>query len=400
MKVPITCKLLLVGALLCGCVGSAPTPRTTPNPPQTSSIGLTGSMDSGLPVIGLRSGTLTLEFDAFHPDIRYYSIRFRHLSRAGDPSALLPGVYMGGQTEDLITDATVSTSGIPLYTAYRYRFPNETISFTRSGRYAADVVDPYSGAVLFSLPFFIMEPEGEARLTIREFFHPASGTRIAHQPVLEFRYPAGYALPHLDHHVVFVQNRWFDQSREATLADMSEDGKLVYHLRESEAFPGAFDIFSGSFRIGGASEPRVEQVDAGAAVPTLIREPDVFGLTPVVRGLWTNRPGVERSRDARYGLLTFRLDHDADAPMLLLGTFNGWHRPAAPRMRRTSDGYWEATALIKEGRYHYAYAPVDGSLPLNGMHSGTNQEYTAFIFRQDPAERYDRLVQIRSLRSR
>lgn len=400
MKVSITGSLLLLGAFLCGCAGSASAPRPAPIPPQTASIGLTGSMDSGLPVIGLRAGTLTLEFDAFHPDIRYYTIRFRHLNRSGEPSPLLPGVYMAGQTEDLITDAAVSTSGIPLYTAYRYRFPNEAISFTRSGRYAADVVDPFSGAILFSLPFFIMEPEGEARLTIREFFHHASGTRIAHQPVLEFRYPAGYALPHLDHRVVYVQNRWFDLAREATLADMSEDGQLVYHLREPEAFAGAFDIFSGSFRIAGASEPRVEQVDAGASVPSLIREPDVFGLTPVVRGVWTNRPGVERARDARYGLLTFRLDHETDAPMVLLGTFNGWHGSSAPRLRRTSDGYWEATALIKEGRFHYAYVPVGGTIPLNGIHSGTNQEYTAFVYRQDTAEGYDRLVQIRTLRTR
>jgi hypothetical protein len=357
-------------------------------------------MDSGLPVIGLRSGTLVLEFDAFHPDIRYYAIRFRHLNRAGDPSPLLPGVYMAGQTEDLITDATVSTSGIPLFTSYRYRFPNETVSFTRSGRYAADVIDPYSGATLFSLPFFIMDSEGEARLTVREFFHHASGTRIAHQPVLEFRYPTGYSLPDRDHHVVFVQNRWFDQAREATLADMSEEGTLVFQLREQDAFPGAFDILSGSFRIGGASEPRVERVDAGGAVPRLVREPDVFGLTPVVRGPWTNRSGVERSRDARYGLLTFRLDHDTDTAVMLMGTFNGWYRPDAPRMRRTSDGYWEATVLVKEGRFHYAYVPVDGALPLNGIHSGTSQEYTAFVYRQDTTEHYDRLVQIRTLRSR
>jgi hypothetical protein len=400
MKVSFIRSLFLLGAFLSGCAVSAPAPRVAPDPTRTSSVGLTGSMDSGLPVIGLRSGTLTLEFDAFHPDIRYYAIRFRHLNRAGDPSPLLPGVYMAGQTEDLITDATASTSDIPVYVAYRYRFPNETVSFTRSGRYAADVIDPQSGATLFSLPFFIVDSEGEARLTVREWFHHASGTRIAHQPVLEFRYPPGYAFPDRDHHVAFVQNRWFDQAREATLADMSEDGTLVYELREQEAFPGAFDILSGSFRISGSSEPGAELVDAGAAVPQLVRDPDVFGLTPVVRGPWINRNGSERSRDARYGLLTFRLDHDTDAAVMLMGTFNRWHGPDAPRMRLTSDGYREATVLVKEGRFHYAYVPVDGTLPLTGMHSGTNQEYSAFVYRKDPAEHYDRLVQIRTIRTR
>lgn len=386
--------------LAVACSGTSTTNRSTTTPPETASVWLTGAGESGLPVIGLTSGSLTLEFDAFHADIRYHAIRFRHLNRDGSPSGLLPGVFMRGQTEDLVTDATPSTSQIPLYTAYRYRFPNETIAFTKSGRYAADVIDPYSGSLLFSVTFFVLENDGEARFTVREFFHSAAGTRIAHQPVLEYRYPEGMPQAHLDHHAVFVQNRWFDRQRAAELADMSEEGLLVYHLRETEAFPGSFDILGGSFRSAGTLQAGIAEADAGAAVPRVVREPDVFGLTPVIRSTWTNRSGADRSRDARYGLVTFRLDHDSATPIRLLGTFNGWDPAQAPRMRRTADGYLEATVLMKEGGFHYAYRPEDSDIPLTGLHSGSAQEYTAFIYRHDPAERYDRLVQVRSVRTR
>lgn len=400
MRVRLRFELLLAVILIQGCAASSPSSRTPVLPPETASIWLSGTGESGFPVIGLTSGALTLEFDAFHPDIRYYTIRFRHLNRDGSPSPLLPGVFMRGMPEDLITEATPSTSQIPIYTAYRYRFPNETIGFTKSGRYAADVIDPASGSLLFSLPFFVQEAEGEARFSVREFFNHPSGARISHQPVLEYRYPEGMVMAHVDHQTMFVQNRWFDRTRQAELADMSENGLLVFHLRESDAMAGSFDIRSGSFQAAGTLGPGLAEADAGQAVPTVAREPDVFGLTPVVRSSWTNRSGANRNRDARYGLMTFRFEHDSTQPLTLLGTFNQWDPRTAPRMRNTADGYWEATVLLKEGGFHYAYQATGAAVPLGGLHSGSAQEYTALVYRHDAAERYDRLVQVRTVRTR
>lgn len=383
------------------CATSPRAPRETPRPPDTASHALNGPGQAGFPVIDLKSGSLLLEFDAFHSDIRYYRISFRHMNRDWTESGLLPGVYMTGMTEDLITTATPSTSQIPLYTAYSYRFPNPTIGFSRSGNYMLDVTDPLSGTRLFSMPFFITESEGEGQFSVRSFHHSSAGTRITHQPVLHYRYADGLVMAHLDIHTVFVQNRWFDRMRAATLADMSEDGLLLFHLPESQAFPGSFDIHRYVFSGAGTLQADLAEVDASRSIPTVVKNPDVFGLTPVLQGDWTNRPGPNRSRDARYGLVTFRLENRPDPPVHLVGTFNQWKPTPGNRMRWVErGGYWEATVLLKEGTHTYAYLPAGESIPLNGLHSGSTQEYTAFVYRHDTAHRYDRLVRVHTVRTR
>ena len=77
----------------------------------------------------------------------------------------------------------------------------------------------------------------------------------------------------------------------------------------------------------------------------------------------------------------------------VVGSFNGWRSTPASEMRWVeADGRYEATLLIKQGRYVYGYAGGPSQTP--GL--GAPSVFTAFVYLDDPRRFTDRLVAVRS----
>lgn len=115
------------------------------------------------------------------------------------------------------------------------------------------------------------------------------------------------------------------------------------------------------------------------------------------------------SNDARYANVRFRFQDGgqftSNQSVYLLGDFNQWLLSENNKLKYNSNsGYWETTALIKEGSYTYKYAIKDGAtgiddLILSDTITRQNQEYVSFVYFQDPEYRYHRLLQVQLFRS-
>lgn len=398
LKALFICSWLIVA----GCVTPGRGPSSNRIPPVVASAALISGTANGIPIITLNGGNLTLQFDVFQADVSYYRVSVRHMNRNWSEGPLLPGVYLRGMSEDLISEGIPSTSQQPLYTAYTYRFPNETMGVRVSGNYMMDVFDPFSGARILSLPFMVSEDLGEADFKVVELFNQHPRHRIMHQPFLDYHYPAEFRMPQLDIHVAFVQNRWWNDMVFSETLDQSKDGTLTYHLPRNDAFIGMLDVYSYTLSDVGQLTIDVVRADAAAATPTVVKNPDVDGLTRPIVSAWVNSPSPRRSRDARYGFATFQFETTrAPEPIYLAGTFNNWQPRAEDRLWfDRASGYWVTTKLLKEGTHRYSYVTASDRYAYSSVMAGSAQEYTALVYMHDPGSRYDRLLRTATLNTR
>ncbi len=377
-----------------GCITPGRGPSSNRVPPVVASAALESGASNGIPIITLRGGSLTLRFDVFQSDVSYYRVSVRQMTRNWSDGPLLPGMYLRGVSEDVVSEGVPSTSQQPLYTAYTYRFPNENMGVFVSGNFMMDVIDPYSGIRMLSLPFMVSEDVGEADFKVEELFNQHPRHRMVHQPFLDYHYPAEFRMPELDIHVAFVQNRWWTDQLMSTIKDQSQDGTLSYHLPREDSFIGSLDVYSYTLTDVGRLTTDVVQADVGVATPSVVKNPDVDGLTRPIVSAWVNSPSPRRSRDARYGQVTFQFETTrAQSPMYVSGTFNNWRPRAEDRLWfDDASGYWVNTRLLKEGTHRYSYVTETDRYAYSSVMAGSAHEYTALVYMFDPGSRYDRLL--------
>lgn len=367
-----------------------------------ASASLTAGSATSAPIIQLNSGTLTLQFDVFQSDVSYYRVQVRQMSRTWKESQLLPGVYLRGANEDVISEGIPSTSQEPLYTSYTYRFPNQNMGVQKSGNYLMEVIDPYSGSVIVSLPFMVSEGRGQLEFKVEELFNQKAGVRITHQPFLDYRYPEDFVMPQLDVHVAFAQNRWWMQASHSQLMDQSEDGVLRYYLPRETSFAGSLDVYAYALTDVGRLSAGVQAADLSARPPSVLKDVDTDGLTRPIQTPWPNAPGARRDRDARYGAVTFQFETmRAREPMYVIGTFSNWERKPENRLRYDAQSeLWSTRILLKEGTHRYRYVSGSDMDAFNSVMAGSAQEYTALVYYFDPQNRFDRLLGVATVQTR
>lgn len=393
---------LLSILLLTSCASSPRVSRPVPPPPLVSSVALTAGDGTTAPILPLNGGSLILRFDVFQSDVSYYRVQVRHLDRTWRQTQILPGIYMRGMHQDMVTEGVPSTSQEPLYTSYTYRFPNSQMGVQVSGNYMMDVIDPQSGAVIISQPFLVTESRGEVDFSMVELFHNRAGVRISHQPFLEYRAPKDFVMPQLDVHVAFAQNRWWSDAVQSELMDQSEDGVLRYYLTRNKAFSGSLDVFSYALSEVGRLDQGVQAADLSARPPSILKDPETDGLTRPIQTQWPNVTGARRTSDARYGRVTFQFETTrAREPMYLVGTFNDWKPRAEHRLvLDPSDNYWKSTVLLKEGTHRFMYMAGNDRYAFTSVMAGSAQEYHGMVYFHDPQNRYDRLLGVSSVQMR
>ena len=113
--------------------------------------------------------------------------------------------------------------------------------------------------------------------------------------------------------------------------------------------------------------------------------------------------------EAQYANVFFRFEDggqfSSNQGVYLVGDFNQWLLSENNRLRyNENSGYWETSVLIKEGTYTYKYALKSGAdeiddLLLSDTITRQQQEYTSFVYFQDPEYQYHRLLQVQVFRS-
>jgi len=396
------------GAGTPGGAGAAPFALAPPDS-TVHTVQLHPSDDEGsVPAMQLGGGrTLTLQFDLVEEELgRPLSIYFYHLDRNGRRD-LVPSEFLRGFLSDDLRDWRISGATTVRYSHYTYTFPNNAIEFTRSGLYVLRVAEQGNeDRPLFERHFVVSEEAADVRFAF------LSGLGLggpAVQPIAELRPGEGLGAAQVyDYTVCFARLGRLDRLRCTGEPSLLDAALYRFALPREDAFEAPPPIYSVDLGVLRAS-PQVVSIDYAAQPPAALLELDYerFGDEFFDEELLTGQPLVQEAVldvadprvDGEYIATTFRYVPEGERPQGLVwvvGSFNAWRREPAGRLRwNSTDGRYEGTLLLKQGRYAYRYETEDRS--TGGSRAIIQPSYyTALVFLRDPVRLTDRLVAVRN----
>lgn len=362
------------------------------------------------PIIQLEGNeSLTLEFDYLDTDARQFKVRLSHRTPSWKESSLAQSFYQSGLYNDQITASSTIRSERPYYQHYKYKIPNEKIQLKVSGNYLLEVSSYRTGEVLFSLPFFVYEDEGNLQTSVEQIPAPPRSIQMYHQLFGNYLFPDFVNMPQFELSYFFVQNQFWGRHKKAGVVQSIQD-KVDFHVRRENAFVADYGFKRLDLTSLSADGINIRAYQPSEDPPRIIMRRDIQDLTPSVDPNRTTRHGFPMLDDeARYVEVFFYLETAVDLQtgdkIYVTGDFNNWTINEANRMNYNSEkNAWEGRALIKQGTYSYKYVVVrDGTINdmlLDNSFSLTRQQYFGMVYYEDPEMGYHRLLQINSTTSK
>ena len=387
-------------------------PNQIPAPQSIKSLQLyrRGS-ENNPPIIELGSAQkLVLAFDELSDLSGQFRITFTHHDQNWNNSNIPTDWYLEGLNEIILGGGEKNDRSEPDYFHYKTQFPNEQVRFKTSGNYMLHVSDFASGVRLFSLPFFVTENSGEIESWVETVYNAGARFGAIDQPFSEFIYPDFIEFPQVDLSFYFVQNRFWGDFKKSENYDFSEQDRTQFHLSRDKAFPANFDFVGLNLNSLSVDGSQIVDYQPGKTPPLVILREDILNFSSdPVSGWMSNFGNPKSSTDARYANVRFRFEDGgrftANEGVYLVGDFNQWLLSDNNRLEyNEASGYWETSSLIKQGTYTYKYAVKGGEEGINDLIlsdtiTRQNQEYTSFVYFQDPEYRYQRLLQVQVFRS-
>lgn len=358
------------------------------------------------PVIELASSQkLVLSFDELASISGQFRITFTHHDQEWNNSNIPQDWYLDGMNEMIMGNGQRNKLSEPVYHRYKMEFPNDQVQFLISGNYMLHVRDFSSGVELFSIPFFVTEQSGALESMVETIYNEGPRYEAVDQPFSTFFYPDFIDFPQIDLSFYFVQNRFWGDAKQADIKDFAEQDHSGFHLSRDRAFLANFDFIGLDVEDFSVNDRQIRDWRPDLNPPLLVLREDILNFTSSPSQSWGSNYGNPRtSESAQYANVNFRFDDGGqfseNEGVYLVGDFNQWLLSENHRLEYNDDsGYWETTALIKEGTYTYKYATKDDAnqiddVLLSDSITRRQQEYTSFVYFQDPDYRYQRLLHV------
>lgn len=359
------------------------------------------------PVIELNSGVeLLLSFDdlAYDPDM--YSIKLIHCTMDWQPSDLKEPEYLNQFNEFNVLDYSYSIDTRIPYIHYNFVVP----PVTKSGNYALVM---YRGRdinqTVLTKRFMVFQKT----LGVAGRIVPPSqneNRREVQQINVSVNFKARELFDPLSNlRVIIRQNQQWENKRVLKQPTMlRDDSKMI-----------EYNLFDGSSTFWGGNEFRFIDLRfvraRGMNVRSIQMESDVVyaeaGIDKIRKNTVYNEyldvngqfaiMNVERRNydlESEYMVTTFNLAADGvtDTPYIV-GAFTQWGKdPAAKMELNKKTNTYQATILMKQGWYDYAYGykTAEGfdTRSLEGSFFETENEYEIFVYYRDMGSRYDELI--------
>lgn len=361
--------------------------------------------------------SLEVSFDEMSHDVRQYSYKVVHCNMDWTESDINSYEYVEGFTTADVIDYEHSVNTQQAYTHYYFGFPNEDMQLTKSGNYVLQIYeDGDQEKVVAEVCFSVVESLVSIDAKVR------SNTDIE----LNGRYQQldidvqTAALNVRDAGTVKVlvrQNGRWDNQVVLSRPTFVESNRLRYVNQKSLIFEGGneyrhFDIYSTYYagyhvdRVQYAQGEYHALLDIDEVRGTKNRNAGREGLPYVTErdanGQWL--VNCEKTdyvdTEAEYMWVHFVLpveQYVMDGHVFVGGELFGNQYGAQNRMEYDAEQKcYYLYAYLKQGGYDYMYY-VQGkngvtSLPLEGSHWQTENEYSMWVYYRPFGERYDRLV--------
>ena len=366
--------------------------------------------------------TLEISFDEMSHDVHQYSYRVVHCNRDWTESHISSYEYVDGFTTADIVEYEHSMNTQQAYTHYSFAFPNEDMQLKASGNYALQIYeDGDQENVVAEVCFRIVEPMVSMDANVRGNTDMEFNGRYQQLDIDVNIRSLNLQNPN-EIKIVVEQNGRRDNQVVLSRPTFVEPNRLRYVNQKALIFEGGneyrhFDIYSAYY--AGYHVDRVEYaqgeyhalLDIDEVRGTKNKNAGREGLPYVTEmdanGQWL--VNCEKTdyvdTEAEYMWVHFVLPVDQyvmDGQVFVGGEAFGNQLSAQNRMEYNADQkYYYLYAYLKQGGYDYMYY-VWGqngvtSLPLEGSHWQTENEYAVWVYYRPFGARYDRLVGVKRL---
>ena len=360
---------------------------------------------------------LDISFDEFSHDARMYSYTVLHLNYDWTPSDLSSYEYLNGYTTADIIDYMQSLNTQQIYTNYRFTFPNEDMQLTKSGNYVLIIYeDGDVNNAVAHVCFSVVEPLAGISVEVRGNTDTEYNGRYQQLDIdvqtanLDVRNPQDIKL-------VVRQNNRSDNQVVVAKPTFVEPNRLRYQNQSALIFEGGnefrhFDTYSTYYAGYHVNRIRYAQGEYHAVLEldevrgTMGRGAGREGLPYLTEqdanGQWV--VNCEKSDDvnteADYMWVHFCLP--VSEPImngyLFIGgdVFDNQYSAVNKMEYDAEQKCYYLYAYLKQGGYDYMYYVVRANgvttLPLEGSHWQTQNEYTLELYYRPFGGRYDQLV--------
>lgn len=356
-----------------------------------------------------------LSFDDLTLDVRHLKYMFIHCTHDWRSSELNPIEYIEGFMEDDITSYEHSFNTIEPYLHYSLTFPNENISFTKSGNYVIYVYDDTPDNPVLTHRFMVVEP---LPAKIVPDVHAAMdvNNRFTHQDVSFTVFTGGYRIrnPQQTVHATIQQNGRWDNAIVGLTYHSGNAAELRFdYLDGRNSFPGGaefhtFDIStlrSNADHIVGISF--VNHHNHAYVLQDEARPYSAYESRGTMNGrcYYRNRDlRNEFSEDYVFTHFTLKSNFPlTDGSVYVFGELTDWQLQDDAKLRYNKEfDFWETELLLKQGAYNYQYVYVpNGSSTIDatyieGSHYETTNMYNIYIYYQEEGSSYDQLIGFQS----
>ena len=361
--------------------------------------------------------TLEISFDEMSHDVHQYSYRVVHCNRDWTESDISSYEYVNGFTTADIVEYEHSMNTQQAYTHYSFAFPNEDMQLKASGNYALQIYeDGDQEQVVAEVCFRVVEPMVSMDANVRGNTDSEFNGRYQQLDIDVNIRSLNLQNPN-EIKIVVEQNGRRDNQVVLSRPTFVEPNRLRYVNQKALIFEGGneyrhFDIYSAYY--AGFHVDRVEY--AQAEYHALVDIDEVRGTKnknagreglPYVTEMDANGQWLVNCEktdyvdtEAEYMWVHFVLPVDQyvmDGQVFVGGEAFGNQLSAQNRMEYNADQkYYYLYAYLKQGGYDYMYY-VWGqngvtSLPIEGSHWQTQNEYSICVYYTPFGGRCDRLV--------
>ncbi len=367
----------------------------------------------GDPIAHLGGGNeqLTLEFDDVETDDHYFKYTFIHCTHDWKISDMNQVEYISGFNEDMIDQYDYSFNTIVHYTHYQVSFPNENMSFTKSGNYILLVYDDTPDNPVLTRRFMVAE-DAEAKITCNVHHATDVNNHFTHQEVGFEVAPGPYVVrnPAMTLHATIKQNgRWDNAKYGLTYHSFMNNVFSFDYVDGRNSFPGGAEFHTFDISTLRSNADRIVSIDFANhrnQAYVLMDEARPYGAyesRSTMNGacVYYNRdlPNAY-SEDYVNTYFTLKSKYPfTDGDVYVFGELTDWQLKEDAKLHfNREQNYWETCFYIKQGKYNYQYVYVPKGTQeidatyVEGSHYETQNQYTILLYFREEGTSYDKLI--------
>ena len=365
------------------------------------------------PIIKLQSSEkLKLSFDILNSENTTYAYTFIHCNANWEQSNINQSDYLNGFVDNYINDYQYSFNTLTPYVHYECVFPNENISFKKSGNYIIIIYDAEKNIPIITKRFMVYEEILDINMTIKK---ATLARDIANKQEIDFHITGHKKLniidPHSELKIIIQKNDDWNDIISNCKPSFINNNNIEYDYQGEISFLGGneyrdFDIKSLRYygkNIQSINKKNIQGINIYNAqlFQDKIEYSEEYEFKYDLNGKYVLSVAENREADIEgdYVLVKFILDIEKseNKDIYIYGELTNWDVLKESKMiyNEITKNYY-GSLFLKQGYYNYQYIlahPNKNNITrIEGEYHETRNKYSIYTYYTPPWRDYDRLV--------